>query len=94
MKLNKETVYRVDDDTLIRGYNAVTIWANAYANNFPKARVVEVPKVWRMNGKQYEVRRVELRAGSGSALGDNFIVKAPRGCDVNCPWALKIEYYD
>ena len=52
MKLNKETVYRVDDDTLICGYNAVTIWANAYAKNFPKARVVEVPKVWRKDGKR------------------------------------------
>lgn len=93
MKLNKDNCLA----TCYEFYsgNTASLEAKTWDSSFPKARVIEVPKVWRENGKQYKVDFVTISAGSISALeGVDFVVKAPRGCRVNCPYASEIEYYD
>lgn len=93
MKLNKDNC-RATCYEYYSG-NTASLEANTWDSSFPKARVIEVPKIWRENGKQYKVDYVFIDAGSLSVLeGVDFVVKAPIGCTVNCPWASKIEYYD
>lgn len=87
MKLNK-------DNCRLSFYNdwegTAHLEAMTRDSSFHKARVIEVPKVWRENGKQYKVDFVAIMG-----LEDvDFIVKAPRGCSVCCGCASKIEYYD
>lgn len=68
-----------------------SIEAATWSGDWSKVRVVEVPKVWREDGKQYKVTFVTI------SLYDNlypFIVKAPRGCTVNAHNASSVEYYD
>lgn len=91
MKLNKDNCIATCSD---QQSNAI-LEAMTWDSSFPKARVIEVPKVWRENGKQYKVDFVTISAGPFSALeGIDFTVKAPRGCSVNCHWTNRIEYYD
>lgn len=65
--------------------------AETWNGDWSKVKVVEVPKVWRSNGKQYKVTFVTI-----TLYGHPYSVKAPRGCDVNCygNGCTSIEYYD
>ncbi len=94
MKLNKDNCYSYylnDYD----GERTCSLKAETWRDDFPKARVIEVPKVWREDGKQYKVTRISIGGGPGTPLdGIPFIVKAPRGCDVSCVYCERIEYYD
>ena len=90
MKLNKENCRASLCVNGTAGLEAMT-----RDKSFPKARVIEVPKVWREGGEQYKVTWVSISAGWYTALeGIDFIVKAPYGCNVICPWAKEIVYYD
>lgn len=91
MKLNKDNSYA----SLSSYSNEASLTAETWKDSFPKARVIEIPKVWREDGKQYKVTYASI-SGSGETVlyGTSFIVKAPSGCSVNCPYAERIEYYD
>lgn len=91
MKLNKDNSWA----TFSSYSNEASLNAETWKDSFPKARVIEIPKVWREDGKQYKVTYASIRGGGATVLdGISFIVKAPIGCDVNCPYAERIEYYD
>jgi hypothetical protein len=91
MKLNKDNSYA----SLSSYYNEARLTAETWKDSFPKARVIEIPKVWREDGKQYKVISANIGGGHETVLyGTSFIVKAPSGCSVNCPYAERIEYYD
>lgn len=91
MRLNKDNCNANCYDSL----GTASLEAETWRSSFPKARVIEVPKIWRENGKQYKVTNAHISGGVATVLdGTSFIVKAPIGCDVNCPWAERIEYYD
>lgn len=91
MKLNKDNSWA----SLSSYSNEASLNADTCNDSFPKARVIEIPKVWREDGKQYKVISAHISGGVGTALyGTSFIVKAPIGCNVNCPYAERIEYYD
>lgn len=91
MRLNKDNCYADCYDSL----GTATLVAETWDSSFPKARVIEVPKIWRENGKQYKVTYARINGGVATVLdGTSFIVKAPIGCNVNCPWAERIECYD
>ena len=92
MRLDKTNSYcsRRDD------YDG-TCWIegpNNYALNekIMKARVYEVPKVWREDGKQYIVKYANISYWKEYDEWSKTIVKVPRGCDVNTVY--KVEYYD
>lgn len=91
MRLNKDNCHAKCYDSL----GEASLEAKTWDSSFPKARVIEVPKIWREYGKQYKVTDATISGGYGTALdGTSFIVKAPIGCNVNSPWAERIEYYD
>lgn len=54
-----------------------------------KIRVVEVPKYWREDGKQYKVTSF-----SGPVPDGKLVIKAPRGCYVSQSGDTTVEYYD
>lgn len=90
MKLNKDNCVATCYDM-----GTASLEAKTWDSGFPKARVIEVPKVWREDGKQYRVDHVYISGGSNTALeGVDYVVKAPRGCSVTSSFASKIEYYD
>jgi len=86
MRLNKDNCHANCYDTL----GTAILEANTWDSSFLKARVIEVPKIWRENGKQYIVDFVTIAVYSEL----KYTVKAPRGCTVNSSGAYKIEYYD
>lgn len=61
-----------------------------FSSELEKARVIEVPKVWRENGKQYVVTAI----GSNGTCDCLKTVKAPRGVNVYILGSYSIEYYD
>jgi hypothetical protein len=58
-----------------------------------KARVFEIPKVWRENGKQYKVVYAHINDyKDNSSEWSKTVVKAPIGCEVSTLY--QVEYYD
>lgn len=91
MKLNKDNciVSSWDDDLKQIYLEVCTI-----REEFSKARVIEVPKVWRWYGKQYKVKEVYINSYPSKLVRGQYIVKVPSGCYVYCSDAKDIEYYD
>lgn len=59
-------------------------------------KVVEVPKFWRENGKQYKVTKFSAELPFDHK--DEILLRVPRGCEVLSHIIIekyyKIEYYD
>ena len=97
MKVNKE-----NSSCSPRYDGTCKIWSNhSLKREWANARVIEVPKVWRENGKQYEVTEF---SGPIITLEHDGIIKLPKGCHFNsnflyynydkeCHYSDKLEYY-
>ena len=58
-------------------------------------KVVEVPKFWRENGKQYQVTAFSLEINLDNK--NKIIIRAPWGCNIDlfgCRDYYKVERYD
>ena len=55
-------------------------------------RVIEVPKVWRHDGKQYKIKEF---IGPSLSEDSHYVIRAPMGCRVfYCGGKCEIEHYD
>ena len=85
MRLTKDNCRADCSDSFGKYECDLTLYPSDIPNN---TKVIEVPKVWRENGKQYKVTHLTLLAVHG------ITIRAYRDCNVWGAGSCDIEYYD
>ena len=94
MKVTKENgsavVFESDSEFVGR-------WASVCFDGYSTPRVLEFPKFWRENGKQYKVTECAIAGGSFRTVVEELkVLRLPMDssfCHENDLWGVKIERY-
>lgn len=83
MKLNKNNCKAITYD-----YQKECSLLTSMTEFTNRINVIEVPKIWREDGKSYRVKDVEV-----AGWGYNVTLRAPFGCEINSSFNGMIERY-